>query len=265
MPVSFCPNFNATLNTPFLLPRWDAPPSVAALATVRYGGNSTGPYGDGAGGGGLNLALHVGDDEAAVLRNRALLRTHLPAEPVWLNQVHGNVVVDAATATVGVSADAVIAAEPGLVCAVQTADCLPVLFADSSGAVVGAAHGGWRGLAAGVLENTLERMRAAGAGDIVAWMGAAIGPQKFEVGEDVRQAFLPRHARAEAAFRAIDGKPGKFLADIYMLARFLLQQAGIDEVGGGHACTVSDGTYYSYRRDRVTGRMATMVWIRDRV
>lgn len=245
------------------MPRWDAPATVAALATVRYGGCSTGPYGDGAGGGGLNLALHVGDDEANVRHNRALLRQHLPAEPVWLNQVHGNVVVDAADAVSGVSADAIIASRPGLVCAVQTADCLPVLFADSTGAVVGAAHGGWRGLAAGVLENTVQRMRLAGANDIVAWLGAAIGPQKFEVGDDVRQAFLPRHARAEAAFLAIEGQPGKFLADIYMLARFLLQQVGVDEVGGGHACTVSDGSYYSYRRDRVTGRMAAMVWIKD--
>ncbi|HEX8955467.1 MAG TPA: peptidoglycan editing factor PgeF, partial [Burkholderiaceae bacterium] len=163
----------------------------------------------------------------------------------------------------GVSADAIIAAKPGQVCAVQTADCLPVLFADSAGSVVGAAHGGWRGLVAGVLENTVERMRAAGANDIVAWLGPAIGPQKFEVGDEVRQAFLPRHARAEAAFRIIEGKPGKFLADIYMLARFLLQQAGVDEVGGGHACTVTDGAYYSYRRDRITGRMASLVWIKD--
>jgi YfiH family protein len=246
------------------MPRWDAPASTAALTTVRYGGCSSGPYGDGAGGGGLNLALHVGDDEASVLRNRSLLRAHLPAAPVWLNQVHGNVVVDAADALGGVSADAIIASKPGLVCAVQTADCLPVLFADFTGAVVGAAHGGWRGLAAGVLENTVERMRSAGANDIVAWLGAAIGPQKFEVGDDVRQAFLPRHPRAEAAFRAIDGQPGKFLADIYTLARFLLQQVGVDEVAGGHACTVTDRTYYSYRRDRVTGRMATMVWIKDR-
>lgn len=246
------------------MPRWDAPSSVAALTTVRYGGHSIGPYGDGAGGGGLNLALHVGDDEASVLRNRALLREHLPNEPVWLNQVHGNEVVDADGAANGVAADAIIASRPGQVCAVQTADCLPVLFADAAGVVVGAAHGGWRGLASGVLENTVERMRAAGAQDIVAWLGPAIGPQKFEVGEDVRQAFLPRHARAEAAFRAILDKQGKFLADIYVLARFLLQQAGVNEVGGGHACTVSDGAYYSYRRDRITGRMASLVWIRDR-
>lgn len=246
-----------------MVPRWDAPSQVAALTTVRYGGHSVGPYGDGAGGGGLNLALHVGDDEAAVMRNRALLRESLPSEPVWLNQVHGNVVVDAADAVSGVAADAIIASRPGLVCAVQTADCLPVLLADTAGRVVGAAHGGWRGLASGVLENTVERMRAAGAEHIVAWRGPAIGPQKFEVGEDVLQAFLPRHPRAADAFRAIEGSAGKYLADIYALARLLLQQAGVDEVGGGHACTVSDPTYYSYRRDRVTGRMASLVWIRD--
>ncbi len=237
---------------------------MAALATVRYGGCSIGPYGDGLGGGGLNLALHVGDDEAGVMRNRALLREHLPAEPVWLNQVHGNVVVDAAEAQSGVAADAIIASKPGLVCAIQTADCLPVLFADEAGKVVGAAHGGWRGLATGVLENTVARMRNAGANNIVAWLGPAIGAQKFEVGEDVRQAFLPRHARAADAFRAIDAQSGKYLADIYMLARLLLQEVGVVDAAGGHACTVSDPTYYSYRRDRVTGRMATLVWIRDR-
>lgn len=251
------------MSTPFLIPRWDAPSNVAALATLRYGGYSAGPYDDGIGGGGLNLALHVGDDEATVLRNRALLRQHLPAEPVWLNQVHGNVVVDAAEAAIGVTADAIIAAAPGQVCAVQTADCLPVLFSDTAGRVVGAAHGGWRGLASGVLENTVARMREKGAEHIVAWLGAAIGPQRFEVGEDVREAFRPRHARAPDAFLALEGSPGKFLADIYMLARLLLQQAGVDEVGGGHACTVSDRNYYSYRRDRVTGRMASLIWIRD--
>ena len=247
----------------FLTPRWDAPQHVAALTTVRYGGCSAGPYGDGLGGGGLNLALHVGDDEAGVLHNRALLREHLPAEPIWLNQVHGNAVVDAATAQNGTPADAIIASKPGQVCAIQTADCLPVLFVDAAGGVVGAAHGGWRGLALGVLENTVARMREAGAQDIVAWLGPAIGPQKFEVGEDVRQAFLPRHARAGDAFRAIEAQSGKYLADIYMLARLLLQEVGVVDAAGGHACTVSDPTYYSYRRDRVTGRMASLVWIKD--
>jgi YfiH family protein len=252
------------LNASFLTPRWDAPANVAALTTLRYGGHSLGPYGDGLGGGGLNLALHVGDDEAHVMRNRALLCAQLPAEPVWLNQVHGNAVVDAADAATGATADAIIATQPGQVCAVQTADCLPVLLADAKGRAVGAAHGGWRGLASGVLEHTVARMREAGAQDIVAWLGPAIGPQKFEVGEEVLQAFLPRHARAADAFLAVEGRPGKFLADIYMLARLLLQQAGVDDAGGGHACTVSDRNYYSYRRDRVTGRMATLVWIKDR-
>ncbi len=252
------------MSSSFLTPRWDAPHNVAALTTVRHGGFSTGPYGDGLGSGGLNLAMHVGDDEASVMRNRALLRQHLPAEPVWLNQVHGNVVVDAAEAQSGVSADAIIASKPGLVCAIQTADCLPVLFADEASHVVGAAHGGWRGLASGVLENTVARMREAGAQNIVAWLGPAIGVQKFEVGEDVRQAFLPRHARAIDAFRALEAQSGKYLADIYMLARLLLQEVGVVDAAGGHACTVSDPTYYSYRRDRVTGRMASLVWIKDR-
>jgi YfiH family protein len=252
------------LSTSFLAPRWDAPHNIAALTTVRHGGFSVGHYGDGLGGGGMNLALHVGDDEANVMRNRALLREYLPAEPVWLNQVHGNVAVDAAEAQGGICADAIVASKPGLVCAIQTADCLPVLFADEAGRVVGAAHGGWRGLASGVLENTVARMRGAGAQHIVAWLGPAIGPQKFAVGEDVRQAFLPRHARAIDAFRAIEAQDGKYLADIYMLARLLLQEVGVVDAAGGHACTVSDPTYYSYRRDRITGRMATLIWIKDR-
>ena len=252
-----------------VLPDWpDAPPNIGALATTRAGGVSTGPYDDGHGGGGLNLGLHVGDDVDAVHANRARLQALLPARPAWLSQVHGNEVVDAATVgpdqpvRVG---DASIATGEGAVCAILTADCLPVLFADLDGKVVGAAHAGWRGLAGGVLGATASAMRAAGAGEITAWLGPAIGPSAFEVGADVFDSFvsaLPA-AGVRAAFSPIPGNPGKYLADIYRLARLALAQAGITRVSGGQFCTVtSPGRFYSYRRDRVTGRQASLIWLK---
>lgn len=242
----------------FIIPDWNAPGSVGALSTTRHGGTSGGPYAA-PDGGGLNLGIHVGDDPQAVARNRALLRAHLPAEPSWLNQVHGVRVVDAAdTAGQVPDADASISASPGTVCVIQTADCLPVLFCDSDGKVVGAAHAGWRGLAGGVLQATAARMREAGAGDIMAWLGPAIGPRAFEVGQDVADAFSNA-----GAFRAIPERPGKFLADIYMLARAALAEAGVEKISGGGYCTVEDARrFYSYRRDRVTGRMASLIWLR---
>lgn len=259
----------------FLLPDWkDAPPAVGALSTCRQGGVSRFPYDDGTGGGGLNLGVHVGDRLEDVQRNRALLRTHLPAEPAWLTQVHGTAVIDAASAVGAPQADASIADRPGVVCAIQTADCLPVLFCDAGGRVVGAAHAGWRGLAGGILQNTVARMREAGAGDVIAWLGPAIGPACFEVGEDVRTAFAGRTgAFAEVsepsgavgpagAFRPRAGSPGKYLADIYRLARAALTEAGGVTVHGGGLCTVTDrARFYSYRRDRETGRMASLIWL----
>ena len=237
-------------------------PRVKALQTLRHGGVSAAPYGDGQGGGGLNLGTHVGDDPAQVAANRALLRAMLSAEPLWLSQVHGSRVVHAADAAEGCEADAVIADRPGLVCAIMTADCLPVLFADDAGRVVGAAHGGWRGLAGGVLENTVAAMRAAGARQISAWLGPAIGPRRFEVGAEVREAFLRRDAAAAAAFVESEGGPEKYLADIYALARLALAAQGINAVSGGGFCTVEEARrFYSYRRDRVTGRMASLIWI----
>lgn len=245
-----------------MVPDWAGlPPSVGALSSTRRGGVSAAPYDDGAGGGGLNLGLHVGDAPDAVIRNRALLQAKLPDAPVWLEQVHGADVVDAA-AVVGVpAADASIASQPGVVCAIMTADCLPVLFADRAGTVVGAAHAGWRGLAQGVLQNTVARMREAGAGDITAWLGPAIGPQAFEVGPEVRAAFADVDPAAAAAFA---GQPdGKYLADIYLLARLALAGCGVRQISGGGFCTVADAArFYSYRRDRVTGRMASLIWIR---
>lgn len=249
----------------WLIPDWpDAPPTIGVLSTTRTGGVSLPPYDDGASGGGLNLGSHVGDAPAAVRENRTRLRALLPAEPAWLTQVHGARVADATQVDPGGTeqADASIASAPGVVCAIQTADCLPVLFCDRAGKVVGAAHAGWRGLAAGVLENTVAQMRAAGGSDILAWLGPAIGPQRFEVGEEVRQAFIARTPRAEAAF-APAGTSGKHLADIYALARLVLRGAGVDSVSGGGLCTVSDPRrFYSYRRDRTTGRMATLIWLK---
>ncbi len=242
------------------------PKGVGALATLRSGGVSLPPYDDGAGGGGLNLGTHVGDMPAAVERNRALLRALLPSEPAWLNQVHGIEVVDAHDVVAGVSApyaDASITVRPGAVCAIMTADCMPVLIADREGRVVGAAHAGWRGLAAGVIEATVQRMRDAGGKDLVAWLGPGIGPARFEVGEEVLQAFARLGDEARKAFVPIEGTSGKYLADLPGLARLALSGAGVTDVAGGTHCTMSEpGNFYSFRRDRVTGRMATLIWIK---
>lgn len=244
--------------------QWPGLPSaVGALSTTRSGGVSAAPYNDGAGGGGLNLGSHVGDAPQAVARNRALLRALLPAEPAWLTQIHGTQVLDAASVSGAPEGDASITTVPGIVCAIMTADCMPVLLADVHGRVVGAAHAGWRGLAAGVLQNTVAAMRAAGATDITAWLGPGIGPQAFEVGEEVRDAFTSLGSESHAAFHAIAAKPGKFLADLPALARRVLSAEGVSTVAGGTDCTVSDARrFYSYRRDRVTGRMASLIWIK---
>jgi YfiH family protein len=171
--------------------------------------------------------------------------------------------VDAASITSPSEADASITTTPGVVCAIQTADCLPVLFCDAAGKVVGAAHAGWRGLLHGVLENTIERMQAAGAQEIIAWMGPAIGPQAFEVGAEVKHAFLERDAKVAACFTQQPANPDKYLADIYHLARLTMHKAGIRKIFGGAYCTVTErDKFYSYRRDRITGRMASLIWIK---
>jgi len=255
-----------------LIPDWpDLPANVGALASTRTGGVSAAPYDDGQGGGGLNLGLHCGDDADHVQRNRARLQQALPGRPAWISQVHGIAVADAAT--VGPDrpvqvADASIASAPGVVCAVMTADCLPVLFADLDGKVVGAAHAGWRGLAAGVLAETVKAMRAAGAGELTAWMGPAIGPAQFEVGSDVLDSFVAAspatdEAQVRAAFQPLAGREGKYLADIYALARLALPRAGVLRVSGGTRCTLTERSrFYSYRRDHVTGRQASLIWIK---
>lgn len=263
---------NSATNSNWLVRDWPhAPDNIGFLSTTRHGGHSPAPYGDGQGGGGLNLGVHVDDAAENVARNRALLRAQLPSEPVWLTQVHGTIVVDAAIAADAAAgipvADASIARAPGVVCAIQTADCLPVLFADTAGRVVGAAHAGWRGLAAGVLEDAVEAMRTAGAQEITAWLGPAIGPGQFEVGQDVFDAFAARSAEAASAFQpraGIAAGEGKYLADIYALARQSLARAGVTRISGGDRCTVTEAeTFYSYRRDRVTGRQATLIWIKN--
>ena len=254
---------------PAIIPHWPGlPANVGALSTVRAGGASLGVYGDGQGGGGLNVGVHVGDDAALVAQNRAQLAALLPSEPAWLNQVHGVAVADAASVHGSVpDADASVASTPGAVCLVMTADCLPVLFSSNDGDVVAAAHAGWRGLASGVLQRTVQAMRARGAGEILAWLGPAIGPGQFEVGRDVLQAFsesaidAAEHAAVQAAFAAIGGRPGKYLADIYALARLHLAREDVTQVAGGEYCTVSDAAqFYSYRRDGVTGRQASLIW-----
>ena len=245
----------------------DLPDAFGALATTRRGGVSTGPYGDGRDGGGLNLGRHVNDDPEAVQANRMRLRARLPGPPAWIAQVHGADVVDAASVQPGGpvrTGDASIATVPGVVCAILTADCLPVLFADLGGKVAGAAHAGWRGLAGGVLGRTVAAMRAAGAGEITAWLGPAIGRDAFEVGADVLDAFaaaLPD--QVEDAFRPYPGRPGKYLADIYLLARRMLARDGITRVHGGDRCTATEvDWFYSYRRDGVTGRQASLIWLK---
>jgi hypothetical protein len=210
----------------------------------------------------MNPAGHVGDAAAAVAANRARLREALalPAEPVWLEQVHGVRVVEAAQAGDLPAADAAWTDRPGVVCAVLTADCLPVVFADRAGRCVAVAHAGWRGLAAGVLEATLGQLPVPPA-ELLAWLGPAIGPAAFEVGAEVRAAFLAHDAAAAHAF--VRGRDGAhWFADLYTLARQRLAAAGVHAVFGGGCCTYTDSRrFFSYRRDGVTGRMATLAWL----
>jgi hypothetical protein len=231
-------------------PDWPRPAGVGAAVTTRIGGVSEGPFAS------LNLAGHVGDDPAAVDANRAALTEALalPAEPAWLEQVHGVAVADAGAGP-GQQADASVATEPGTVCAVLTADCLPVLLARSDGTAVAAAHAGWKGLAAGVLEATVARL---GPGRLTAWLGPAIGPAAFEVGEEVRAAFVDPDPGAAACFRY---QGDSLHADLYALARRRLFAAGVAAIHGGGRCTFTEaGRFYSYRRDGRTGRLATLIW-----
>lgn len=247
----------------WIRPQWPAAGHVRALITTRAGGVSGGSFGAGFAGGGMNIGLSSGDEVAAVRANRARLREFLPAEPRWLSQVHGSGVHDADQDGAFPVADAAVSAGAQRVCVVSIADCLPVFFTDPQGRVVGAAHAGWRGLAAGVLQNTAAALRVklgeAGA-ELLAYLGPAIGPTAFEVGGEVLAAMRARLPRAEAAFVSRPG--GKYLADLFALARQALGQAGIERVFGGGQCTYSDpGRFYSFRRDRITGRHAALIWI----
>ncbi|MFZ6640456.1 peptidoglycan editing factor PgeF [Undibacterium sp. TC4M20W] len=252
---------------PVVLPNWQhAPANVRAFTTTRHGGFSLGSYGDASGSAGLNLGDHVNDNLIAVKQNRDKLNRQLPSDVIFLSQVHGNIILNAADLIVGNAniGDAVFSTQAGQVCAVLTADCLPVLFTDVAGKVVAAAHAGWRGLAGGVLQNTVLAMRDKGAQEIIPWFGPAIGPQEFEVGRDVLDAFAAQIPDARAYFKVQARQDGteKYLADLYGLARKLLNDIGLDQVFGGDHCTVTEvAEFYSYRRDGVSGRMASLIWI----
>ncbi len=239
----------------WITPDWPAPLHVRAASTTRAGGVSVGAYRS------LNLADHVGDRPEAVQRNRALLREGLalPNDPRWLQQVHGRTVVQTEGGATGSQADGSSTDRPGLVCAVLTADCLPVLLCDRRGERVVAVHAGWRGLAGGVIEAGLDALQCPG-GDVLAWLGPCIGQQAFAVGGEVRAAFLSEHPEAESAFRP--SQPNHWLADLAKLARLRLKRRGVYALFGGHWCTYSDSQgFFSYRREGVTGRMASLIWL----
>lgn len=252
---------------PLLQADWPAPAHIHAVVSTRAGGVSVAPWDS------LNLGTHVADDVAAVAENRLRLHTTLQeiapcSTPQWLNQVHGVVVVDAeknaaARCDYVPDADATFTREKGLPCVVMTADCLPVFFCDRAGTQVAVAHAGWRGLCDGVLEATLKKFPQ--AADVLVWMGPAIGPEKFEVGAEVRAAFMAQDAVAARCFQPSPfsaPESGRWLADIYGLARLRLAAAGVNAVYGGGLCTVTDEErFFSYRRDGRTGRMASIIWI----
>jgi YfiH family protein len=236
-------------------PDWPAPPGVCAISTTRQGGFSEGSFGS------LNLAEHVGDRPEHVRSNRARLRSvlELASEPLWLRQVHGPRVFPASRWIPCCEADGACTEHRGVVCAVQTADCLPVLMCDQEGTTIAVAHAGWRGLAAGILEATVERMALAGS-NLLAWLGPAIGAGAYEVGPEVRQAFLDADPGAEGDFRRRAAQ--RWSADLCGLARRRLAACGVGRIYGGHWCTYSDPLrFFSYRRDGITGRMATLIWL----
>lgn len=242
----------------WIVPDWPAPCNVKALFTTRNGGAGSKPYAT------LNLGDHVGDDPLIVEQNRALLRRLLPNDPRWLKQVHSTIAlsIDRGDWRTPVEGDAAFSRRPGNVGAVLAADCLPVLLCDRAGTVVGVIHAGWRGMAAGVIERAVSALGAVST-PIIAWLGPAIGPNYFEVGEEVRRAFISYDKRAAAAFLPHNlHRDGKWFADIFLLARQRLANVGVTEVFGGSECTFSDPErFFSYRRDGNTGRMAGLIWL----
>jgi YfiH family protein len=246
-------------------PHWPAPATIHTLVTTRQGGISSSPYDS------LNLGDHVGDQLSKVMANRQILRKHLPAEPLWLKQTHSILVstpkIRQQSSSRLIEADAAVTNIPDEVLVVMSADCLPVLFSNADGTVIGAAHAGWRGLCDGILENTVSDMLKlapqSSAKDLIAWMGPAIGPESYEVGEDVVGRFQEcRLHDMQKCFLPIANKPGKYLADIYQLARDRLKKVGVNDIFGGDLCTVLDvKRFFSYRRDGLTGRFASLIWI----
>lgn len=242
------------MKTKYIIPNWVAPKNLSAFATTRPGGFSLPPFGS------FNLANHVDDTEEAVLKNRALLREtlELPSEPVWLSQQHTNIVIDAENPET-LNADGAYTNQKNIVCAVMTADCLPVLLCDKTGHEIAALHAGWRGLLSGIIDNGVLRFQSERK-DIIAWLGPAISPIYFEVGEEVREAFVNQHAELSEAF-AKQKEPQKWLMDIYQIARKQLQRLGVTAIYGGDYCTFKQSDlFYSYRRNQVTGRIATLIW-----
>ncbi len=239
----------------WIQPDWPAPVNVGAASTLRSGGVSTAPFNS------LNLALHVNDDIEAVLENRHRVAEalHLPSEPCWLQQVHGTQIVSIKSYNEPPIADASFTTQPGQVCAVMTADCLPVLFCTYAGDRVAAAHAGWRGLVSGILESTVKALNVPGS-SLMAWLGPAISQNKFEVGDEVMAAFTARNPKNIQCFTRNDNK--RWQADIYALARLELQQLGVHDIFANVGCTVADAShFFSYRRDGQTGRMASMIWL----
>ncbi|MGY0616737.1 peptidoglycan editing factor PgeF [Vibrio sp. FJH11] len=239
-----------------IVPNWPAPKNVKAFASTRVGGVSTGAYQ------GLNLGAHVGDDLSLVEKNRDWLvqQAEMPSAPIWLNQTHSTIVTQVSEPTFHVlDADGVFTRSRNIVCSAMTADCLPVILTDTQGTQVAAVHAGWRGLSNGIVENALAMF----SGDVMAWLGPAIGPQAFEVGEDVLQAFVDFDSQAEQAFAPRDIK-GKWMADMSKLATQRLNKAGVNQVFDSGLCTYQNQQdFYSYRRDGVTGRQATFIWLED--
>lgn len=242
----------------FLTPDWPAPANIKAFTTTRKTGLSEGSYAC------FNIATHVNDNGQHVKQNRERLKQELNLlnEPIWLEQVHGTQVLNADQCPPGNSqtcqADASYTCLSNKTCVVMTADCLPVLICNRQGTKVAAVHAGWRGLQAGVIESTIDAMQE-DPQDLLLWFGPAIGPEAFEVGDEVRQAFIDELPETAEAFRFHN--PGHWLADIYQLARMRLQKKSVDQIYGGGLCTYTDRErFYSYRRDGETGRMASLIW-----
>ena len=237
----------------FIIPDWPAPTNVKAIQTTRVGGYSVAPFDS------FNLGSHVQDDAFTVAKNRQRLSQYLPSEPVWLNQVHGVDVIDAANSSCVQDADASFTKNKNVVCVTMTADCLPVLLCNQQGTAVASIHAGWRSLCDGVIEATIKSMGHEPE-HLIAWLGPAIGPDAFEVGDDVRQAFTTQNPAYSQYFRP--GAAGKWLADLPALAAAKLQALGVNDITRSGLCTYNEtDRFYSYRRDNVTGRMATMIWI----